>query len=178
MATLAIMRSEIRPRVLRPAARTAAQTWPKARAASASKGSGSNADSARCSRSSRRARSRGSSVWCGPADSSARVIALMDMNGGSSVGSSCRRRIRMLVSSNPWPLAGIGVSQPVVDDLVEVGLEPLGIDNWRVRRRRGELLAGDRAVPAQRDQLADRCAAAGDDEGLAVFNLVHDLPRS
>jgi hypothetical protein len=89
---------------------TAAVTRPKMRAASASNGTGSNSLSARCRISSRLARSACSSyascsslrrTSCGPADNSAKVMALIAISSGKSAESIHFRKIRMLVSSMP-----------------------------------------------------------------------------
>ena len=80
---------------------TAAYTRPYARATAASTGKGSNVASARCNRSWRRARSAGSAVACGPAASSAIVIADTATSKGRSPASICSRSMTTEVSMSP-----------------------------------------------------------------------------
>jgi len=166
-----------RPRGVRPAATTAAVTRPYIRAASAPDGTGSKSLSARCAASVRRARSSCSScrscslsgrTWCGPADSSARVIALIAISSGSPAGSTRRRRTTMLVSGRPCrgspgarcgasPLAGIAVL--VVSGRVLVGTECVQTASGRVAGHRREFLPGDKpALAPDGDQLPGRPA--------------------
>src|SRR6266700_5306762 len=116
---------------------------------------------------------------CGPADSSARVIALIAISSGSSAGSIHRRRIKMLVSS--MPCRGCLSLICAVSLMVQYGLlispECFQVNCGGVARHGGELLPGDEpAALSQRDQLADPMAVPGDSEGLPVFDRVHDLP--
>ncbi len=53
------------------------------------------------------------------------------------------------------------------------------VNRGGVARHGGELLPGDEpAALSQRDQLTDPMAILSDNEGLPVFDRVHDLPRS
>ena len=102
MAVAAISASYARAAGFRPALRSAAATSPNARAHSASNGRTTKSASACCRCCCRALRSAGSSVACGPTDSSARVIALMTDSSGSSSGSrSSPSRITVEVSSTP-----------------------------------------------------------------------------
>src|SRR3984885_15674127 len=126
-------------------------------------------------------------TWCGPADSSARVIALIAISSGSSVGSTQRRRTRMLVSSRPcragspvWcgdsPVIRIAVF--VVGGRVLVGAECVQIAGRRVAGHCREFLPGDEPAPSpDRDQLPNLVAVACNGERLPVLNRVHDLAR-
>src|SRR4030088_912771 len=149
---------------------------------------GSKSASARWSTFIRRARSRRSSyslcsslprTWCGPADSSASVTALIDISAGSSVPAIHLRRIRMLVSSSP--LSGrslvIWVRRPLLQRGLLVGPERVEIHGGGAARHRGELLPRDEPPsPAQRDQLADAMAVPRARERLPPLDGVHDLP--
>src|SRR5215471_9368970 len=159
------------------------------RAASASNGTGSNSLSTRCRISRRRARSACSSYLscssprrtsCGPADSSARVMALIAISSGSSPGSIHLRKIKMLVSSRPW--RGRSPLIPAASLLVErrglVGSEGFQINCGSIGRHSDELWPGDESAPSpQRDQLPDSVAVTGDGKRLPVLDRVHDLPR-
>src|ERR1700722_13798789 len=161
------------------------------RAASASNGTGSNSLSARCRASVRRERSSCSSyrscsvlgrTWCGPADNSARVTALIAISSGSSAGSIQRRSTRMLVSSSPCregadvsPL--IRVAFLVVGGRVLVGTECVQIADRRVAGHCREFLPGDELAPSpDGDQFPDLVAVAGDGERLPPLDGVHDFP--
>lgn len=87
---------------------------------------GSKAASARCNRSCRRARSSTSRVACGPAASSAMVIALTASSIGSCSASRCSRSMTTDVSMIPrgrrW---GSDTRARVLEcNAVEVGAEP------------------------------------------------------
>src|ERR1700722_19946124 len=125
-------------------------------------------------------------TWCGPADSSARVIALIAISSGSSVGSTQWRRTRTLVSSKPcrgvppaWcgsPVIRIAVC--VVGGRVLVGAEGVQVAGRRVAGHCREFLPGDKPAPSpDGDQFPDLVAVAGNGEPLPVFNRVHDLTR-
>src|ERR1017187_1034279 len=142
IAVDAIIRSAIRPRGLRPAISTAAATRPNARAAAASKGSGSKVASACWSTLMRRARSAGPSARCGPVESSAKVTALITISVGKSAGLSAGSRMTMLVSIRPRSLASPLMAEGVlVRDGLNIRPELLGIKDRRSGERRHDLLA-------------------------------------
>src|SRR5215470_6914645 len=151
---------------------------PKARAASASKGKGSKVASACWSTLVRRARSTGSAAWWGPADSSARVTALITISSGSCAGSRAAKCTMMLVSIRPRLGVSPGtVERVLVGDGVQVAAELVRVEHRGGGERGDDLFARDEGPFAQRDQASDRCAVAGDREGLAAFDSTHDRGR-
>src|SRR4051794_6415030 len=105
-------------------------------------------------------------------------MALIAISSGSSVWSTQRRRIRMLVSRRPWSwvLPRIRVAVLLVGRGVLVGPEGVDGDDRGVAGHGDELVAGDEApAPAQRDQLTDLVAVTGDRERLATLDGIHDL---
>src|SRR5690242_3117987 len=113
-------------------------------------------------------------TWCGPADSSARVTALIAISSGSSAGSIQRRSTRMLVSSRPCrggsPVccnasSVIAVAVFVVSGRVLVGAERIQIAGGRVAGHGREFLPGDEPAPSpDGDQFPDLMAIAGHGE--------------
>src|SRR5947199_2735172 len=164
------------PLALRPAATTAEYTLPYARAASASKGRGSKAASARWSRSWRRARSSGSGVACGPAASSAIVIALTATSTGSREGSMCSRSMTTEVSRSPRAgrLSGIGYDV-LASPRIDVGTEAARVDGGRIPEDGNDGRRRHEPVAPQGSELAYRHSVASDDEGLPLVEPAHDL---
>jgi hypothetical protein len=188
MAVAAIMRSVARRRGFRPTASTAATTRPYARAASASNGMGSNSCSARCSTSSRRARSAaskyescsssGRTSW-GPADSSASVTALIATSSGSWRGSIRVRRIRMFVSARPRVgTSAVMTARGLLGGRILICPERIGVYCRCTLRHRSELSPRHEppALP-QWHQFADAPTITRDRESLTAFDGVHDLAR-
>ncbi len=117
---------------------------------------------------------------CGPADNSARVIAVIAISSGSSSGATQRRRIMMLVSRMPcWYVerpAVIGVVRVGVGRGLLIGPEPVEVDAGRGPGHRGEFLAGDEpTAPTQRDEPADRMSVTGDGDRLTALYGIRDL---
>src|SRR5919108_2595910 len=165
------------PRALRPAAVTDAKTRPYARAASPSKGNGSNVASARWRRSCRRARSSGSAVAYGPAASSAMVITLTAASTGSRAGSSVSRSMITEVSRMPrWGRSSATRRWVLVRTGVEVRAESLVVDARRGPEQGDGGLRGDEAMTSERAELAHGDAVARDDERLPCVESAHDLP--
>lgn len=101
-AVAAIIAANDRAAGFRPDRRYEAATWPKARAAAASNGSGSKSASACWRVPRRRARSRSSLATRGPTESSARVTVEIRATSGSTAGSVSEGRARpTIVWSSP-----------------------------------------------------------------------------
>src|SRR5258708_27662027 len=117
---------------------------------------------------------------CGPADSSAKVMALIAISSGSWPGSIHLRRIMMFVSSRPCrgrspliPAAGLVVSSGVL-----VRPERIQVTVRSIARHRRELRPRDKpAASTQGDQLPDMAAVPGDSKRLPVLDSIHNLPR-
>jgi hypothetical protein len=142
-----------------PAARAAANIRPYMRAASASNGSGSQVAVAHWSRSWRRARSSLSSVACGPAASSASVMAEIADSSGSNAGSTMSWSISTDVSRSP--LVGSAINA-LIDHSIEICTKPISLDPRCAQRRFGQ--SCPRCEPARPNgpQLCHGCAVAGD----------------
>jgi hypothetical protein len=133
-AVAAMSKSVSRERLDCPTARAAANIRPYMRAASPSKGKGSHVVLAHCSRSWRRARSSWSSVACGPAANSARVMVEIADSSGSDAGSITSWSITTDVSRSP--LVG-SVIDVLVYHHIEIGTKPSGVDAGRANRSFG-----------------------------------------
>src|SRR5205814_675457 len=133
--------------------------------------------SARWSRSCRRARSSGSSVVCGPAASSAMVSAPTATSKGSCDASSASRSMITDVSATPRGGRGRSATRGgiLISHGVEVGPAALIVDAWCGPEYGDRGLGGDEAMAPERGELADGNAIAGDDEGLPLVELAHDL---
>jgi hypothetical protein len=182
------MRSTVLRRGFRPAAITAAVTLPYARAVSASKGIGSNSCSARCSTSSRRARSAASKyrscsasdrTSCGPAESSASVTALIAISSGSSSGAIQLRRIMMLVSTRPRCTGSSVIrTAALIGRCILVRPERVRVDHRGAPRHGGELRSRyEPATLAQRHKLANPVTIPGHRESLTTLDSIHDFLR-
>src|SRR5262245_41702349 len=165
-----------RPRVLRPAGATVAYSRPNARATASSTGSTSNVASARWRRSWRRARSPGSAVACGPAESSASVTAEIASSPGRTPASIRPSAMTTDVSRTPraWRRSGTRLDA-LVERRVDVRPEPLEIERRRVCERRDGRLRADEPPAAKRDELGDLDAVARHGEGLAAVECAHDV---
>jgi hypothetical protein len=187
-AVAAIMRSTALRRGFRPAAMTAAVTLPYARAVSASKGIGSNSCSARCSTSSRRARSAASKyrscsasdrTSCGPAESSASVTALIAISSGSSSGAIRLRRIMMLVSTRPRCTGSSVIrTAALIGRCILIRPERVRVDHRGAARHGGKLRSRyEPATLAQRHKLANPVTISGHRESLTTLDSIHDFLR-
>src|SRR5688572_3150334 len=170
----AIIRSAIRRRGLRPAASTAAETSPKARAASVSNGRGSKVASTCWRTLIRSARSEGSAAWCGPADNSASVTALITISPGKYEASRPAKWTTTFVSIRPRSrVSPLTAERVLIDDGVDVAAQLVRVED----RGRGEggqdLFARDEGAAPQRDQPRDRGPVAGDRERLAPLDGAH-----
>lgn len=59
---------------------------------------------------------------------------------------------------------------------IEVATEHLVVERWGTGEHRHRCFGADEAMTSERNELAHRDTAAGDDEGLAAVELAHDLP--
>jgi len=166
-----------RPRALRPAALTAAKMRPYARATSRSTGSGSKVASARCKRSCRRARSAASRVACGPAASSAIVMADTATSSGNSPAEIPSRSIRTDVSIKPRAWRWSGTRRRVlVDEASNVATEP-GSSDSRCAGKGGHGCFGrDKHPLAYRGKFPYSNTIACDYEALALVERPHNAP--
>ncbi len=165
------------PRALRPTAATALNTCPYARAASASKGSGSKAASVRWSRSWRRARSAGSDVAWGPAASSAKVRALTATSEGSRSGSMRSRSTTTEVSRSPrLNRAELVTSHVLRGDGVQITTKASQLHRRCATKDLGNGFGARESVPPEGGELADRDAVSGHDVGVTAVEPPHDLP--
>jgi len=181
-AVAAINKSARRERAVRPDARTAEKTRPNMRAASLSNGSGSQVLAAQCSRSCRRARSFSSSVACGPAASSASVIAATAHSAGSNSASIRSRSITTEVSSRPWcaptscaSTVGDSAINGLVYDFVHIVTELFGVDPHCACRRLGDGGAGCKTSWLDRSQLGNRLTVTGNGNGLSGLHFPKHL---
>jgi hypothetical protein len=167
-AVEAMSKSASRERLDCPAARAAANIRPYMRAASPSKGRGSHVVLAHCSRSWRRARSSLSSVACGPAANSARVMVEMADSSGSDAGSITSWSITTDVSRSP--LVG-SVIDALIYYHIEIGTKPSGVDAGRANRSFGNGCSGHESVRPDRPQFRDGRAIAGHHDRSARLYL-------
>ena len=165
------------PRALRPTAATALNTCPYARAASASKESGSKAASVRWSRSWRRARSAGSDVAWGPAASSAKVRALTATSEGSRSRSMRSRSTTTEVSRSPrLNRAELVTSHVLRGDGVQITTKASQLHRRCATKDLGNRFGTRESVPPEGGELADRDAVSGHDVGVTAIEPPHDLP--
>src|SRR5690554_1418594 len=148
---------------------------------------GSNSFSTNWSTAIRLARSVSTSGWsirtmCTPADSSARVTALMARSPRSKPAGNWRRKIRMLVSNSPRS-GGIGlwairVRHLGVDHTVDICTELVEINDRSSVRCHKEVVGRDEpAAPVDRRQLRDLPSVTGHRERLALLDGIHDVFR-
>lgn len=124
----------------------------------------------------RRARSAPSVAAWGPAASSANVIDVTAISRGNAPGSMSSRSMTTDVSRIPRARRCSGTRFDArIGDRVEVDSESFGVDHRRTVEQVGNRFGTDKALPAERAQLTDRLAGAGDDEGLASVEPAHDL---
>src|ERR1039457_5212727 len=84
----------------------------------------------------------------------------------------------MLVSIRPRVRASpVTAERVLVGDGVNVGAEPLRVEDRGGRECGHDFLARDEDAAAQRDQAPDRGAVAADGEGLAPLHGPHDRAR-
>ena len=177
-------RSATRRRPVRPLPRIVAYRRPQARATSPSSGSASQLEAAHCRRSCRRPRSCSSTAACGPAASSASVMAEMAVSSGRSSLSIKSRSMTTEVSRSPrGPLGVLGCGECPSDvdilnyERIEVGAKPFGIYS---RRGPGRCLDhGPRHKPASghRSQFGHRRTVAGDGQMLTCLYFPQDRRR-
>ena len=121
--------------------------------------------SARCSRSWRRARSAGSDVACGPAASSAIVIAVTATSNGSVNGSIFSRSITTEVSSTPFGRRCSDTrAETRVGDSVEVAPQAVAVDAWRATEDVDYEVRTDKTLTSHRNQFSHWFARARHDE--------------
>src|SRR5664280_937116 len=118
-------------------------------------------------------RTAGVAARCGPAASSAAVIAeiaIWSGNAATTIGS-CQSTTTE-VSSSPDV-----TSQSLVDHLVEVSSKSMPVDSHANCRQRRDLLAGDEGAAAglDRPKLGDRFAVARNDECFASRHGIDHL---
>src|SRR5215218_6734174 len=170
----AMRRSARRRRGLRPEARAAAYIRPYARAASTSKGNGSNAASARCRRSCRRARSATSLAAAGPAASSAIVTADTATCSGNTSAAILSRSMTTDVSSKPRGPRSATWVDVLIDYLVQVPAHAFPVEAGRVAEHLDGGRCGHEAVATQRAQLSHRTSIAAHHEGPALIEGTHN----
>jgi hypothetical protein len=158
-------------RLVCPTTRAAANIRPYIRAASVSNGNGSQVAVAHCSRSWRRARSSLSSVACGPADSSARVMAAIADSSGSKDGSIRSWSITTDVSSSPRVGSAIDA---LVDHSLEIRAESTCINPWRPPRGFGKRGSRHKTTRANGSQLCHGRAVARNDDRSSSLDLAQN----
>ncbi len=162
------------------AAREAANIRPYSRAASASKGIGSQVAVAQCKRSWRRARSSLSSVAWGPAASSARVMAEIADSSGSDLESMRSWSITTDVSSSPR----VGsVIDALIDHGIDIRAETAGVDPWRAGCSLRNGCTEDEPARPNRPEFGDRRPVSSHHDGSPRLNfpehccrLIPELP--
>ena len=162
------------------AAREAANIRPYSRAASASKGIGSQVAVAQCKRSWRRARSSLSSVAWGPAASSARVMAQIADSSGSDFESMRSWSITTEVSSSPR----VGsVIDALIDHGIDIRAETAGVDPWRTGCSLRNGCTEDEPARPNRPEFGDRRPVSSHHDGSPRLNfpehccrLIPELP--
>ena len=153
---------------MRPERRKLAATWPKDRAASASKGNGSKSASACCRTACRAARSLAPEATSGPTDSSARVMQVVS----GSWGAAPRRRARAGQSPCSYPARPQHVrSQVRIQNRVEVTPEALRVNVWKLSPAREERFGGE-GVPSHGSKVGYRPACACDSKPFAGSHAV------
>ncbi len=167
-AVEAMSKSASRERLDCPAARAAANIRPYMRAPSASNCNGSHVALAHCSRSWRRARSSLSSVACGPAASSARVIAEIADSSGSNAGSIRSWSITTDVSRSP--LVGSAIDSLIYHS-IEICTEPFRVDPRCAGCSFGKGFSGHEPARPYGPQLGDWRAVAGYNDCSTRFHL-------
>jgi hypothetical protein len=167
-AVEAMNKSASRERLDCPAARAAANIRPYMRAASPSKGKGSQVVLAHCSRSWRRARSSLSSVAWGPAANSARVIVEIADSSGSDAGSITSWSITTDVSRSPLVSS---VIDALIYHSIEIGTKPTGVDPGRANRSFGNGGSGHESARPNGPQFRDGRAIAGHHDRSARLYL-------
>src|SRR5829696_9484147 len=139
-----------------------------------SKGNGSNAASARCRRSCRRARSATSPAAPGPAASSALVTAETATCSGSTSAAILSRSITTDVSSKPCGTRSATRVDVLIDYLVEVLAHACPVEAGRVAEHLNGGRCGHEAVATQRAQLTHRTSIAAHHEGPALIEGTHN----
>ncbi len=140
------------------------------------KGRGSNAASARCSRSCLRARSATSWVAAGPAASSAIVTAETATCAGSCSGCNCSRSMTTDVSSRPTTARSGTRLDLLIDADIKVLPEPLPADRWSTTEDVDDCTGVDEATTPQRAKFAHRFCPTGHDVGMSLVQPAHDAP--
>ncbi len=167
-AVEAMSKSASRERLDCPAARAAANIRPYMRDASPSKGNGSHVVLAHCNRSWRRARSSLSSVACGPAANSARVMVEIAASSGSDAGSITSWSITTDVSRSPLDSSVIDV---LIYHRIEIGTKPTGIDPGRANGSFGDSCSGHESARPDGPQFRDGRAIASHHDRSARLDL-------
>src|SRR5215210_4504991 len=139
-----------------------------------SKGNGSNAASARCRRSCRRARSATSPAAAGPAASSAIVTADTATCSGSTSAAIFSRSMTTDVSSKPRGPRSATRVDVLINHLVEVLAHAFQVEPRRIVEHLDRGRCGDEAVATKRAQLTHRTAIAAHYEGPALIERTHD----
>src|SRR5215212_3836639 len=139
-----------------------------------SKGNGSNAASARCRRSCRRARSATSPAAAGPAASSAIVTAETATCSGSTSAAILSRSTTTDVSSKPCGTRSATRVDVLIDYLVEVTAHAFPVQAWCVAEHLDGGHCGHETVATQRAQLTHRPAIAAHHEGPTLVKRTHD----
>src|SRR5690349_12454732 len=101
-------------------------------------------------------------------------MALTTISSGSRAGSSAARRTTMFVSIRPRAVSPVTVERVLLDGGVEVGAQPVGVDDRGGGEGGHHLFAGNVSAPPKRDEAADRGAIACDRVGLASLDPAHD----
>src|SRR5882724_10721697 len=80
----------------------------------------------------------------------------------------------MFVSIRPRAASPVTVKRILLDGGIEVGAQPIGVDDRGGGERRHHLLAGNEGAPPKRDQAADRGPVSCNRVGLASLDPAHD----
>src|SRR5215213_8715580 len=139
-----------------------------------SKGNGSNAASARCRRSCRRARSATSPAAAGPAASSVIVTADTATCSGSTSAAILSRSITTDVSSKPRGPRSATRIDVLIDYLVQIPAHQFPVEARCVAEHLDGGHSGHEAMAAQRTQLAHRTAIAAHHETPALIERTHN----